>query len=143
MIFLTVDIKSVICAEGERAYPNECCGFLIGSLDEPGVRIVTEARPVQNSREKEERYHRFFIEPGEFIRAEAYARKLGLSVLGFYHSHPDHPAEPSDYDRENALPFYSYVIAAVESGAAKDLTSWELSADRVKFVSEPVIVNKR
>ncbi|MDR3164973.1 MAG: M67 family metallopeptidase [Synergistaceae bacterium] len=138
MILLDEEARLVIRSEGERAYPNECCGFLIGRFGEAGARVVTEARPVRNSREKEERYHRFVIEAEEFMRAEAYARKMGLELLGFYHSHPDHPAEPSGYDEENALPFYSYVIVAVEGGAAKNLTSWELSADRAGFVNEPI-----
>jgi proteasome lid subunit RPN8/RPN11 len=138
MILLSEEARRVIRSEGERAYPNECCGFLIGKSDGAGARTVAEARPARNSREKEERYHRFVIEAEDFMRAEAYAGERGLDVLGFYHSHPDHPAEPSDYDRENALPFYSYIIVSVEGGAAANLTSWELSADRGGFANERV-----
>jgi proteasome lid subunit RPN8/RPN11 len=72
------------------------------------------------------------------MKAELAARKRGWEVLGFYHSHPDHPARPSDYDREYALPFYSYVIVAVERGKAAELTSWELAADRGQFNVEVV-----
>ncbi|MDR1580718.1 MAG: M67 family metallopeptidase [Synergistaceae bacterium] len=138
MIILSEEAIHVIRTEGERTYPNECCGFLIGRSDGAGGRTVNEARPARNSREREERYHRFVIEAEEFMQAEAYARKLGLEVLGFYHSHPDHPAEPSGYDRENALPFYSYVIVSVEGGAAASMTSWELSADRGEFANERI-----
>jgi proteasome lid subunit RPN8/RPN11 len=138
MILLDDEARLVIRSEGERAYPNECCGFLIGRSGEAGAKVVTEARPVRNSREREERYHRFVIEAEEFMRAETYAREMGLELFGFYHSHPDHPAEPSDYDRENAMPFYSYIIVAIDGGTAKSLTSWELSADRAGFVNEPI-----
>jgi proteasome lid subunit RPN8/RPN11 len=70
------------------------------------------------------------------MRAELAARKEGRDVLGFYHSHPDHPAEPSDFDREHALPFYSYIIVSVEKGRAVNLRSWELAPDRAKFLEE-------
>jgi proteasome lid subunit RPN8/RPN11 len=106
---------------------------MLGSIGEAGDRRVTAIIGVENAREDGERYHRFVIEPEDFMRAEAEARRMGLDVLGFYHSHPDHPAEPSDYDREHAMPFYSYVIVSVEEGTASELTSWELAADRSEF----------
>jgi proteasome lid subunit RPN8/RPN11 len=136
MISLPEEIKTAISVEGERAYPNECCGLLLGRLEGTDERIVLEIQAADNSREAEEQYHRFVIEPEDFMRAELSARKRGLDVLGFYHSHPDHPARPSDYDREHAIPFYSYVIVSVEGGTAKELTSWELKADRSQFVQE-------
>ncbi|MDR1944375.1 MAG: M67 family metallopeptidase, partial [Synergistaceae bacterium] len=134
MIFLPEALRLSIGGEGEREYPDECCGVLLGRLEESGAKIVTEILPVRNSREDGERYHRFVIEPDDFMRAELFARKRGLDVLGFYHSHPDHPSSPSDYDREHALPFYSYVIIAVDSGKASEMTSWELTPDRGRFV---------
>ncbi|MDR3320233.1 MAG: M67 family metallopeptidase [Desulfovibrio sp.] len=136
MIHLTAAVENLIRAEGEKAYPNECCGFLFGSANDDGRRNVTRARPVKNASEDAERYHRFRIEPDAFLRATREAYAEGLDIAGFYHSHPDHPAVPSEYDREQALPCYSYIIVAVDNGVAGDLTSWELSLDRGKFNRE-------
>jgi proteasome lid subunit RPN8/RPN11 len=121
---------------GEGAYPNECCGILLGRLLDGGLRTVEAVIPIENAREAEEQYHRFRIEPEDLMRAEKEARRRNLAVLGFYHSHPDHPARPSDYDREQALPFYSYLILGVREGKAEELTSWELAADRSEFKRE-------
>jgi proteasome lid subunit RPN8/RPN11 len=136
--------EQAIRAEGERAYPNECCGILLGTLtagepgDGPGAdrRKIERIIPIENSKEDAEQYHRFEIQPEDLMRAELTARQEGREVLGFYHSHPDHPAEPSDFDREHALPFYSYIIVSVEKGRAKNLRSWELAPDRAKFLEE-------
>jgi proteasome lid subunit RPN8/RPN11 len=138
MLSLFESIEENIRAEGEKAYPNECCGMLLGEIAENGTREVKDILPVDNSRESEERYHRFVITPEDFMRAELEAMKRGLDIIGVYHSHPDHPALPSDYDREHALPFYSYVIAAVNKGRAVDFTSWELTRDRTQFVQEDI-----
>jgi len=78
------------------------------------------------------------ITPENMLDAEKKARSLKLDVLGFYHSHPDHPAKPSDYDREHALPFYSYMITAVEQTRAKETTSWILKDDRSAFIQEEI-----
>jgi proteasome lid subunit RPN8/RPN11 len=136
MIFISEEQRKQIGAEGERAYPNECCGALIGEVDESGHRVALEILPVPNRRESEEQYHRFVIDPEDYLDAERVALKKGLGVLGFYHSHPDHPPVPSDYDREHALPWYSYVILAVDKGKAGAITSWELASDRSGFVRE-------
>ncbi|MDR3280126.1 MAG: M67 family metallopeptidase [Synergistaceae bacterium] len=136
MIVLPDSASAAIMSEGERAYPNECCGALLGSMDDSGGRVVSEILPIHNGRETEEQYHRFVIGPDDFMASEKTARARGLDVIGFYHSHPDHPAVPSDYDREHALPWYSYVIVAVKSGVSGDLTSWELDGDRSRFIKE-------
>jgi proteasome lid subunit RPN8/RPN11 len=138
MIEIPAEFREFIAAEGEKAYPNECCGFLFGALGEDGDRFVCAARPAQDAREDGEQYHRFRIEPEDFMRAELESRLAGQDILGFYHSHPDHPAAPSDYDREHALPFYSYVIVSVQNGGAAAMTSWLLAADRSAFDEEPV-----
>ncbi|GHV33561.1 hypothetical protein FACS1894187_02170 [Synergistales bacterium] len=135
MIKLPEDINLAIRAEGERAYPDECCGVILGKLGDE-EREVTAILPIDNEREAEERHHRFVIGPDDFMKAERDARKLGLDVTGFYHSHPDWFSRPSDYDREHALPFYSYVIVSVEKGKAAELTSWKLTPDRARFVQE-------
>jgi proteasome lid subunit RPN8/RPN11 len=134
MLTLCNKWKDIIRAEAEAAYPDECCGVLIGRLDD--AKTVDGVIPIHNAREKSEQFHRFTIESEDLLRAEHIAQSQKCDVLGFYHSHPDHPAFPSDYDREHALPFYSYVIAAVEKGSAKDVTSWELKADRSAFTQE-------
>jgi proteasome lid subunit RPN8/RPN11 len=138
MLELPAPWEAAIRAEGERAYPDECCGVLLGTQDMQ-IRRVDEILPIDNARENEERHHRFRIEADDFLRAETHARERGKEVLGFYHSHPDHPAAPSDYDREHALPFYSYVIVAVGRGRAEKLGSWELTPDRSRFEEEAVL----
>jgi proteasome lid subunit RPN8/RPN11 len=143
MIALENELEQAIRAEGEKAYPNECCGIMLGTLNaepEPdggaGLRRIERIIPIVNSKEEAEQYHRVEIQPEDLMRAELAARKEGREVLGFYHSHPDHPAEPSDFDREYALPFYSYIIVSVEKGRAGNFRSWELAPDRAKFLEE-------
>jgi proteasome lid subunit RPN8/RPN11 len=123
-------------AEGAGAYPNECCGIMIGR-DEGGRRIVERLEPVANEFEEGERYHRFLITPDVLMRAEKSAG--GKLVLGFYHSHPDHPARPSEYDREHAWPFYSYVIVAITKREPTDLTSWVLDEQTETFKRQDVV----
>jgi proteasome lid subunit RPN8/RPN11 len=100
--------------------------------------VVEAIVPIENAWDAGEQYHRFQISPEDMMQAEREARKRGLDVLGFYHSHPDHPARPSDFDREQALPFYSYIITAVEQGRAGELASWELKTDRSEFLVEAI-----
>jgi len=141
-VFISSGVLNEIKTEGEKAYPNECCGILFGTLGETGEKTVTRILPVKNEFSEGEQFHRFLITPENMLDAEKKARALKLDVLGFYHSHPDHPAKPSDFDREHALPFYSYIIAAVEKGEALDFTSWMLKDDRSEFVSEDVIIKQ-
>ncbi|MDR0528570.1 MAG: M67 family metallopeptidase [Zoogloeaceae bacterium] len=136
MIRLSQSLADAIRAEGEKTYPHECCGAILGELDEMGHRVAHEILPIHNARETEEQYHRFRIEANDFLRTEEAARQKKFEVLGFYHSHPDHPARPSGYDQEYALPFYSYLIVSVAEGRAKNLTSWNLRADRSQFDEE-------
>ncbi|MDR1411191.1 MAG: M67 family metallopeptidase [Spirochaetaceae bacterium] len=138
MIALPAGLAAAIKKEGEAAYPDECCGILLGRLSGGGRKTAEGIVPIVNAREAGERHHRFRIEPEDLMRAEKEAREQGRDVLGFYHSHPDHPARPSDYDREHALPFYSYIIVAVGQGKAGELTSWELAADRSAFLQEDI-----
>jgi proteasome lid subunit RPN8/RPN11 len=139
MITLAKAAELGIRSEGERAFPNECCGVLLGALRPDDTRAVQEILPVDNAREAPEQYHRFVIGAEDVLRAEREARRKGLDVLGFYHSHPDHPAAPSEYDQAHALPFYSYVIVSVEARQARNLTSWCLSEDRAQFFEEVVL----
>jgi len=138
MLNLFSDHEKIIRAESERAYPNECCGILIGEIDGEGVKTVKYTEAIRNAREDKEQYHRFLITPEDMMQAEQTARKRKEDVIGFYHSHPDHPALPSDYDKEHALPFYSYIIVSVMQNKSGELTSWELTADRKQFESEKI-----
>jgi proteasome lid subunit RPN8/RPN11 len=138
MIVLAERWEGFIKREGEKAYPNECCGILLGRIGEDDSRTVEDLVPIENAWDPGEQYHRFQITPEDMLKAEQEARRRGLDVLGFYHSHPDHPAKPSDFDREQALPFYSYIIIAVDKGRAGDIASWELKTDRSLFLSETI-----
>ena len=138
---------------GVQEYPNECCGILLGHA-EGGSKQVTEVIPLQNLRkqpekaqellplnspESESERNRFLIDPREQLHVEKDARTQGLEVLGYYHSHPDHPARPSSYDREHAWPWYSYVILSVRGGEPQDMTSWVLTDDRSRFDQEQIV----
>ncbi|MCI1035192.1 Mov34/MPN/PAD-1 family protein [Raoultella terrigena] len=138
MIELTRDIAKQISAEGEKAYPNECCGALFGHFSAQGDARVTAIFPIVNARESEEQYHRFVITADDSLRAERAALAQEVDVVGYYHSHPDHPAIPSEFDREHALPFYAYIIVAVAQRQAGALTSWRLTQDRQRFLQEEV-----
>jgi proteasome lid subunit RPN8/RPN11 len=143
MIALHAEAEQGIREEGERAFPNECCGFVLGRMEAGGKR-ADSILAVENSREAAEQYHRFVMSPEDFLRAEKEARRQKKDILGIYHSHPDHPARPSDYDREQALPWYSYLIVSVRGGTAgpraEELTSWELADNREQFLEEELSI---
>ncbi|MBQ9446383.1 MAG: M67 family metallopeptidase [Victivallales bacterium] len=136
MLKLTKQIEEEIRQAGEKAYPNECCGIMFGS-EEGDDHVVKSLKPIDNARESDEQYHRFLITAEDMMQAELEVRKQRLEIVGFYHSHPDHPSKPSDYDRDHALPFYSYIILRVAEGKADLMTSWRLQLSREAFDSEP------
>jgi len=138
MLRLSSEPEKKIRTDGETAYPNECCGVLIGEIDNDGIKTVKSTLTIDNAREDGEQYHRFLITPEDIMKAEQTARSMKLDVIGFYHSHPDHPSAPSGFDKDHALPFYSYVIVSVDKGKAKVLTSWELANDRSDFMQEKI-----
>jgi proteasome lid subunit RPN8/RPN11 len=119
-----------------RAYPEEGCGVLLGR-ERDGWREVERVIGFDNV-QQDERSRRYLIAPEQFLAAEKEARAGGLDVIGFFHSHPDHPSRPSSYDLENAWPWYSYLIVSVERGEVKDTRSWRLADDRSQFESEPL-----
>ena len=139
MLQLSKERWKEITAHGERDYPYECCGLLLGRFGENGAKVCAETYPISNAREEAAKRSRFLIHPAEFLRGEQDAAARGLDVVGFYHSHPDHPAVPSAYDLEHAWPIYSYVVVAVASGQAGDLRSWEMLTDRSKFIREEIL----
>ena len=125
-------------AHGERDYPYECCGLMLGRFAD-GRKQVVETYAISNAREEAAKRNRFLIRPDELMRGEKYAREKGLDVVGFYHSHPDDVAVPSQYDLEHAWPSYSYIVMSVEKGQTVDLRSWEMESDRSRFNEEEVL----
>jgi proteasome lid subunit RPN8/RPN11 len=101
----------------------------------PRDGVVSRAISLDNTTDLERR-RRFLIGPDEYRRAERHASDTGLEIVGFYHSHPDHPARPSQYDLDHAWPFFSYVIVSVREGVSGDMTSWRLREDRSAFDQE-------
>ena len=138
MIILSQQQAEHIRRHGESDYPYECCGLLVGHFAGDGRKIVAETFPISNAREETAKRNRFLIRPEELMRGERHARERKLDVVGFYHSHPDHPAVPSGFDLEHAWPTYSYIIVSVHEGRAGDLRSWEMEADRSRFNEEEI-----
>jgi proteasome lid subunit RPN8/RPN11 len=128
-------------AYGEESFPNECCGFLLGKQTN-GEKEVAATFPAFNSSEDSERYHRFLITPQAYMECEKFARGKELDIIGFYHSHPNAEALPSQYDVEHGWPWYSYIIVSVINNKSVDLASWVLEDDRSKFNSEKIIVEE-
>ncbi|MEO5896951.1 MAG: M67 family metallopeptidase [Vicinamibacterales bacterium] len=122
-----------LTAHATAAYPDECCGALIGCSG-PGWRVVTDVLALVNT--AGEASHRFSVGAEEYRQAEAHARNSGLLLLGFYHSHPDAPAQPSHDDLSQAWPNFDYIIVSVRTGIPADITCWRLLEDRSAFDSE-------
>ena len=137
MITIAKQQLDEIREHGVRDYPYECCGLLLGHYTAAG-KVVTETYPISNAREESAKRNRFLITPEELMKGERYARSRELEVVGFYHSHPDSPAVPSNYDLEHAWPSYSYIIVSTSADQATDLFSWEQEADRSRFNEEEI-----
>ena len=131
-LMLGAGVDEAIRDHSRETYPHECCGAMLG---QDGV--VVEACPLPNTTEEGPR-RRFLVRPQDYRAAERRATERGLELLGFYHSHPDHPASPSQYDLDHAWPVFSYVIVSVRKGVACELTSWRLREDRDRFDQETV-----
>ena len=133
---ITGEQVEAIQQHGARAYPNECCGALLGIVADDGGKSVKALLPLDNRRAGEAAHTRFLVTAEDYRFAEAQAREQGYDILGFYHSHPNHPAQPSEYDREHAFPWYSYIIVRVEQGRPLEATHWVLAEDRSEFLPE-------
>jgi proteasome lid subunit RPN8/RPN11 len=142
LIKLSAELRSDIERHAEREYPRECCGLLVGRVEDGGRRrVVVEARAVENAwAEGGEQTHRMRITPLDYARAEREAAARDLGVVGNYHSHPDHPAVPSEFDLKHLAPWpgMSCVVVSVGEGGARDLRSWELAADGSRFDEEEI-----
>jgi proteasome lid subunit RPN8/RPN11 len=136
MIRLPETAIEAIREHGRSSYGDEACGVMLGHLEDE-TRDVVRVAPLRNAR-GEDRHRRFVVTPEDYRRAETEAAESGLVLLGFYHSHPDHPAYPSEYDLEHAFPFFSYVILSVERAEPNELRSFVLASDRKQFLEEPL-----
>lgn len=136
MLRLNEELVTRIRAHGAETYPHECCGALLGRDGETD-REILDLLPLEN-RHSDSPRNRFTISSGDFRRAENAARERALDLVGWYHSHPDHPALPSEFDRAHAWPWYSYVIVSVEQRKPGQVTSWRLEDDRARFTPERI-----
>ncbi len=123
---------------GERAYPEEGAGLLLGAVDGEDKRVV-QILSLENTREDNARHNRYLLSPQDYLHGEQQAASLGLDVLGVFHSHPDHPNRPSEYDREWAMPWFSYIITSILYGKAVESRSWLLAEDRSIFHPETIL----
>ena len=149
LLRLSPEIAERIRKHGAETYPHECCGALLGrDSDTAGQgeqtrpRDVLDLFPLVNRRDDSPR-NRFSVTSEDVLAAEKAGRSLGIDVVGWYHSHPDHPAEPSQYDRDHAWPWYSYIIVSVANGQPQRMTSWRLNDDRAGFTSEDLEIGQR
>jgi proteasome lid subunit RPN8/RPN11 len=148
-LWISHELMEKIREHGVETYPNECCGALLGRdnalLEGPGSdpnssrfsRCVCSLFPLVNRRDDSPR-NRFSLTADDVLQAEKAAKAQGLEVIGWYHSHPDHPARPSDFDRDHAWPWYSYIIVSVHQGVPQDMTSWQLKDDRSGYLEEKI-----
>lgn len=135
MLSISKELIARVNAHLEAAYPDEGAGFLLGEEDE-----VKEILTLSNAREDGARHNRFLITAEEYMKAEVRADSLTLSLIGVFHSHPDCPNVPSEYDREWAQPFFSYIITRVDNGKAISHRSWKLTEDRSKYDEEEISI---
>ena len=140
---LTSGVHEQIREHGARGYPDEVCGALLGREStgngSGALREVSAVLALENRRE-DSRGNRFAVTPGDVLRAERAAAEQGLELVGWYHTHPDHPARPSEFDREHAWPWYSYVILGVAARVPGEMTSWRLADDRSAYAAESIEV---
>ena len=136
MLIVSSQLIDQITEHVQKAYPEEGAGFLIG--EEGNVK---EILALSNAREDAARHNRFLIMPEDYLKAELTADKLGLSLIGVFHSHPDCPNVPSEYDREWAQPFFSYIITRVDEGKVVSHRSWRLAEDRTKYEEEKIEIS--
>ena len=139
MLTITASVLRELEAHLEAAYPNEGAGLLLGQTTPEG-RQVRAVLTLENRWEGAEQYHRFLLTPQDMLRGEQEAARQGLDVIGIFHSHPDHPAEPSGFDRDWALPWYSYLITTVAAGRAARSRAWQLQDDRSGYIEERLAV---
>ncbi len=167
MLRINHSALEVIRSHGESGYPLEICGFLVGYAEE-GVRTIREAWPVRNAWEDDPALRatfvatleqapqsasaeswdahggerRFLVSPQDILTSMKRAREVGMDLVGVYHTHPNHPAVPSDFDRDAAWPDWSYLILSVRDGTADDCRSWVLDGSGIHFLEEEIVVDR-
>ncbi len=142
MLEIASEVLKKIHAHGEKAYPEEGAGFLLGKVDGE-QRRVTAILELVNAREDAARHNRYLLTPQDYLRGEQEADRLNLDVLGVFHSHPDHPSLPSEFDRQWAMPWFSYLITSVQAGRAAGSRVWRLVEDRSQFDEEKIEITNR
>jgi proteasome lid subunit RPN8/RPN11 len=125
-------LRQTLYQQLAAAYPNEAGGFLLGVLADGQLRLQ-EVRPIANIAASEEQYHRYLMTPSDWAKLEDEADAKGLSLVGYYHSHPNAPAIPSEYDRVHALPNFLYLITSVRDGQPVEIRAWRLTESRQQF----------
>ena len=140
ILIMEPDLLGRIEAQGEGAYPDEGAGFLLGT--DGRERIVRQIFPLPNAREEGARHNRYLIRSEDYLKAELVAEMREMDVVGVFHSHPDHPDSPSEYDREWAQPNFSYLITSIQAGKAMGSRSWRLAEDRTRFVGEEISIRQ-
>ena len=142
---ISSELADKIRAHGAQTYPHECCGALLGRdtevADRRVYREIHGLHPLVNRRDDSPK-NRFSVTSQDVLDAEKAARRQGLEVVGWYHSHPDHPARPSQYDRDHAWPWYSYIIVSVANRIPEEMTSWRLTDDRTEFELEEICLQR-
>lgn len=133
------NLISQIHQHGQSAYPEEGAGLLLGVADGARKQVISILE-LSNSREDGARHNRYLITPQDMLVGEQQAMNAGLEIIGVFHSHPDHPNRPSEFDREWAMPWLSYVITSVDQGVAVESRCWQLSEDRSVFMEEPILI---
>lgn len=136
-LILSHTIYSRLTAHLQAAYPNEGAGLLLGpstGLSGSVPKRATAEMLFPNRFEAGEQHHRYLITAEDMLAGEAEAERRGLEIIGIFHSHPDHPAQASEYDREYALPWYCYLIVSVQKGLPVDARVWTLTDDRSRFL---------
>jgi proteasome lid subunit RPN8/RPN11 len=139
-VTLSHTLQNEIVEQMQACFPNEGGGFLLGEVEEDTVTI-RDIIQIENSFAEEEQFHRYAMQPADWARMEDEAEKRGLSLVGYYHSHPSSPAIPSKYDRDHALPNFVYIITAVYTGPkCLEQRAWRLRDDRSQFDEDELIV---
>ncbi len=142
-VILNPQLLSLMESHASSTYPEECCGLLLGFYEDSSrIKRVKEAKRMSNVFQKEERHHRYTIDPKEYLKAENEAESMGLEVVGIYHSHPEAPAKPSQFDMVHAWPTLSYVVISVMNEVPAEAKSWILKNDRSEFIQEELVVTE-
>lgn len=140
-LIIAQEILNAIHQHGEAAYPEEGAGLMLGEVDGDAKKIL-RILPLANAREQSARHNRYLLSPQDYLLGELESARLGLEVLGVFHSHPDHPNQPSEFDREWAMPSFSYLITSVQQGKAVGSRSWVLAEDRSAFSEESLDIQE-